>query len=77
MPRSPNIRTTAEARQCEEADPSCSASTLSNEEYASLLDAAMRFFDKQVGPCVAAMVSCGLAAGFRSDDCKTPDTSWS
>ncbi|DBB12013.1 TPA: hypothetical protein ACH3X3_006131 [Trebouxia sp. C0006] len=38
---------TAEARQCEEADPSCSASTLSNEEYASLLDAAMRFPDKQ------------------------------
>ena len=32
----------------EEADPSCSASTLSNEEYASLLDAAMRFPDKQV-----------------------------
>ncbi|DBA85720.1 TPA: hypothetical protein ACH3X1_005289 [Trebouxia sp. C0004] len=32
----------------EEADPSCSASTLSNEEYASLLDAAMRFFDKQM-----------------------------
>ena len=31
-----------------EADPSCSASTLSNEEYASLLDAAMRFPDKQV-----------------------------
>ncbi|KAL3134421.1 hypothetical protein ABBQ38_006482 [Trebouxia sp. C0009 RCD-2024] len=59
---------TAEARQCEEADPSCSASTLSNEEYASLLDAAMRFPDKQVGLCVAAMVSCGLAAGFRSDD---------
>ncbi|KAL3144258.1 hypothetical protein ABBQ32_004031 [Trebouxia sp. C0010 RCD-2024] len=42
---------TAEARQCEEADPSCSASTLSNEEYASLLDAAMRFPDKQVRPC--------------------------
>ncbi|KAL3134335.1 hypothetical protein ABBQ38_006592 [Trebouxia sp. C0009 RCD-2024] len=59
---------TAEARQCEEADPSCSASTLSNEEYASLLDAAMRFPDKQVGVCVAAMVSCGLVAGFRSDD---------
>ncbi|DBA77959.1 TPA: hypothetical protein ACH3X1_009119 [Trebouxia sp. C0004] len=39
---------TAEARQCEEADPSCSASTLSNEEYASLLDAAMRFPDKQI-----------------------------
>ncbi|KAL3134554.1 hypothetical protein ABBQ38_006395 [Trebouxia sp. C0009 RCD-2024] len=39
---------TAEARQCEEADPSCSASTLSNEEYASLLDAAMRFPDKQM-----------------------------
>ncbi|DBA70891.1 TPA: hypothetical protein ACH3X2_011339 [Trebouxia sp. C0005] len=52
----------------EEADPSCSASTLSNEEYASLLDAAMRFPDKQVGLCVAAMASCGLAAGFRSDD---------
>ena len=32
----------------EEADPSCFASTLSNEEYASLLDAAMRFSDKQV-----------------------------
>ena len=32
----------------EDADPSCSASTLSNEEYASLLDAAMRFPDKQV-----------------------------
>ncbi|KAL3138358.1 hypothetical protein ABBQ32_006161 [Trebouxia sp. C0010 RCD-2024] len=32
----------------EEADPSCSASTLSNEEYASLLDAAMRFPDKQI-----------------------------
>ena len=32
----------------EEADPSCSASTLSNEEYASLLDAAMRYPDKQV-----------------------------
>ncbi|KAL3136159.1 hypothetical protein ABBQ32_007176 [Trebouxia sp. C0010 RCD-2024] len=32
----------------EEADPSCSASTLSNEEYASLLDAAMRFPGKQV-----------------------------
>jgi len=32
----------------EEADPSCSASTLSNEEYSSLLDAAMRFPDKQV-----------------------------
>ena len=32
----------------EEADPSCSASTLSNEEYASLLDAAMHFPDKQV-----------------------------
>ncbi|KAL3144573.1 hypothetical protein ABBQ32_004298 [Trebouxia sp. C0010 RCD-2024] len=59
---------TAEARQCEEADPSCSASTLSNEEYASLFDAAMRFPDKQVGLCVAAMVSCGLMAGFRSDD---------
>ncbi|DBA96412.1 TPA: hypothetical protein ACH3X1_015308 [Trebouxia sp. C0004] len=39
---------TAEARQCEEADPSCSASTLSNKEYASLLDAAMRFPDKQI-----------------------------
>ncbi|KAL0037583.1 hypothetical protein WJX77_003742 [Trebouxia sp. C0004] len=59
---------TAEARQCEEADPSCSASTLSNEEYASLLDAAMRFPDRQVGLCVAAMVSCGLMAGYRSDD---------
>ncbi|DBB06124.1 TPA: hypothetical protein ACH3X3_009680 [Trebouxia sp. C0006] len=59
---------TAEARQCEEADPSCSASTLSNEEYASLLDAAMRFPDKQVGLCVAAMVSCGTMAGYRSDD---------
>ncbi|KAL3154348.1 hypothetical protein ABBQ32_013828 [Trebouxia sp. C0010 RCD-2024] len=59
---------TAEARQCGEADPSCSASTLSNEEYASLLDSAMRFPDKQVGLCVAAMVTCGLAAGFRSDD---------
>ncbi len=35
----------------EEADPSCSASTLSNEEYASLLDAAMRFPDKQVHLC--------------------------
>ncbi|KAL3134708.1 hypothetical protein ABBQ32_007711 [Trebouxia sp. C0010 RCD-2024] len=33
-----------------------------------MLDAAMRFPDKQVGLCVAAMVSCGLAAGFRSDD---------
>ncbi len=32
----------------EEADPSCSASTLSNEQYSSLLDAAMRFPDKQV-----------------------------
>ena len=32
----------------EEADPSCSASTLSNEEYSSLLDAAMHFPDKQV-----------------------------
>ena len=32
----------------EEADPSCSASTLSNEEYASLLDAAMRLPDRQV-----------------------------
>ena len=32
----------------EEADPSCSASTLSNDEYASLLDAAMRYPDKQV-----------------------------
>ncbi|DBA77964.1 TPA: hypothetical protein ACH3X1_009124 [Trebouxia sp. C0004] len=31
----------------EEADPSCSAGTLSNEEYASLLEAAMRFLDKQ------------------------------
>ncbi|DBB01051.1 TPA: hypothetical protein ACH3X1_000951 [Trebouxia sp. C0004] len=59
---------TAEARQCEEADPSCSASILSNEEYASLLEAAMRCPDKQVGLCMAAMVSCGLAAGFRSDD---------
>ncbi|KAL0034258.1 hypothetical protein WJX77_005841 [Trebouxia sp. C0004] len=59
---------TAEARQCEEADPSCSASTLSNEEYSSLLDAAMRFPDKQVGLCVAAMVSCGMMAGYRSDD---------
>ncbi|KAL0021239.1 hypothetical protein WJX79_007883 [Trebouxia sp. C0005] len=47
---------TAEARQCEEADPSCSASTLSNEEYASLLDAAMCYPDKQVGLCVAAMI---------------------
>ncbi|KAL0047488.1 hypothetical protein WJX82_004722 [Trebouxia sp. C0006] len=28
----------------------------------------MRFPDKQVGLCVAAMVSCGLAAAFRSDD---------
>ncbi|KAL0038721.1 hypothetical protein WJX79_004867 [Trebouxia sp. C0005] len=28
----------------------------------------MRFPDKQVGLCVAAMASCGLAAGFRSDD---------
>ncbi|DBB10688.1 TPA: hypothetical protein ACH3X3_007189 [Trebouxia sp. C0006] len=52
----------------EEADPSCSASTLSNEEYSSLLDAAMRFPDKQVGLCVAAMVSCGMMAGYRSDD---------
>ncbi|KAL3134308.1 hypothetical protein ABBQ38_006570 [Trebouxia sp. C0009 RCD-2024] len=51
----------------EEADPSCSR-TLSNEEYASLLDAAMRFPDKQVGLCVAAMVSCGMMAGYRSDD---------
>ncbi|KAL0047714.1 hypothetical protein WJX82_010234 [Trebouxia sp. C0006] len=59
---------TAEARQCEAADPSCSASTLSNEEYSSLLDAAMRFPDKQVGLCVAAMVSCGTMAGYRSDD---------
>ncbi|KAL3160455.1 hypothetical protein ABBQ32_010774 [Trebouxia sp. C0010 RCD-2024] len=58
---------TAEARY-EGADPSCSASTLSNEEYASLLEAAIRYPDKQVGLCVAAMVSCGLAAGFRSDD---------
>ena len=32
----------------EEADPSCSASTLSNEVYSSLLDAGMRFPDKQV-----------------------------
>ena len=32
----------------EEADPSCSDSTLSNEEYASLLDATMRFPDMQV-----------------------------
>ena len=32
----------------EGADPSCSASTLSNEEYASLLEAAMRYPDKQV-----------------------------
>ena len=32
----------------EEADPSCSASTLSNEEYASLLEAAMRYPDQQV-----------------------------
>ncbi|KAL3135265.1 hypothetical protein ABBQ38_006238 [Trebouxia sp. C0009 RCD-2024] len=59
---------TAEARQCEEPDPSCSASTLSSEKYASLLKAAMCYPDKQVGLCVAAMVSCGLAAGFRSDD---------
>ncbi|KAL0022349.1 hypothetical protein WJX77_002918 [Trebouxia sp. C0004] len=51
---------TAEARQCEDADPSCSASTLSNEEYASLLDAAMRFPDKQVGLCVAAMVAATM-----------------
>ncbi|KAL0025005.1 hypothetical protein WJX77_010916 [Trebouxia sp. C0004] len=57
---------TAEVRQCKEADPSCSASTLSNEEYSSLLDAAMRFPDKQVGLCVAAMVSCGTMAGYRS-----------
>ncbi|KAL3156250.1 hypothetical protein ABBQ32_012525 [Trebouxia sp. C0010 RCD-2024] len=58
---------TAEARQCEAADPSCSASTLSNEEYASLLEAAKRFPDKQVGLCVAAMVSCGLAADDLQD----------
>ena len=32
----------------EEADPSCSANTLSNKEYASLLNAAMRFPDKEV-----------------------------
>ena len=32
----------------EDADPSCAASTLNNEEYASLLDAAMRYPDKQV-----------------------------
>ncbi|DBA92460.1 TPA: hypothetical protein ACH3X1_002693 [Trebouxia sp. C0004] len=32
----------------EGADPSCSASTLSNEEYASLLEAAMRYPDKQL-----------------------------
>ncbi|KAL3155929.1 hypothetical protein ABBQ32_012927 [Trebouxia sp. C0010 RCD-2024] len=51
---------TAEARQCEEVDPSCSASTLSNEEYASLLDAAMRFPDKQV---FAQVRSCACYAG--------------
>ncbi|KAL3134237.1 hypothetical protein ABBQ38_006668 [Trebouxia sp. C0009 RCD-2024] len=38
---------TAEVCQSEGADPSCSATTLSNEEYASLLEAAMRYPDKQ------------------------------
>ncbi|KAL3144589.1 hypothetical protein ABBQ32_004313 [Trebouxia sp. C0010 RCD-2024] len=42
---------TAQARHCEGADPSSSASTLSNEEYASLLEAAMRYPDKQVTSC--------------------------
>ncbi|KAL0024010.1 hypothetical protein WJX77_008267 [Trebouxia sp. C0004] len=28
----------------------------------------MRYPEKQVGLCVAAMVSCGLMAGYRSDD---------
>ena len=33
----------------EDADPSSSASTLSEEEYASVLDAAMRYPEQQVG----------------------------
>ena len=32
----------------EDADPSSCASTLSDEEYASVLDAAMRYPDQQV-----------------------------
>ncbi|KAK9823177.1 hypothetical protein WJX72_000856 [[Myrmecia] bisecta] len=59
---------TAEARRSEGADPSCSSTTLSAEEYAALLDTAMRYPDQQVGLCVAAMVSVSLTAGFRSDD---------
>ncbi|KAK9828693.1 hypothetical protein WJX72_001559 [[Myrmecia] bisecta] len=59
---------TAEARRSEDADPSCSSTTLSAEEYAALLDAAMRYPDQQVGLCVAAMVSVSLTAGCRSDD---------
>ncbi|KAK9823178.1 hypothetical protein WJX72_000856 [[Myrmecia] bisecta] len=57
---------TAEARRSEGADPSCSSTTLSAEEYAALLDTAMRYPDQQVGLCVAAMVSVSLTAGFRS-----------
>ncbi|KAK9830084.1 hypothetical protein WJX72_009688 [[Myrmecia] bisecta] len=59
---------TAEARRSDDADPSCSSTTLSAEEYAELLEAAMRYPDQQVGLCVAAMVSVSLTAGFRSDD---------
>ncbi|KAK9807026.1 hypothetical protein WJX72_010974 [[Myrmecia] bisecta] len=59
---------TAEARRSDDADPSCSSTTLSAEEYAQLLEAAMRYPDQQVGLCVAAMVSVSLTAGFRSDD---------
>ncbi|KAK9803032.1 hypothetical protein WJX72_008911 [[Myrmecia] bisecta] len=59
---------TAEARRSYDADPSCSSTTLSAEEYAELLEAAMRYPDQQVGLCVAAMLSVSLTAGFRSDD---------
>ncbi|KAK9805509.1 hypothetical protein WJX72_002098 [[Myrmecia] bisecta] len=59
---------TAEARRSDDADPSCSSTTLSAEEYGALLDAAMRYPDQQVGLCVAAMMSVSLTAGFRSDD---------
>ncbi|DBB02851.1 TPA: hypothetical protein ACH3X1_013458 [Trebouxia sp. C0004] len=52
----------------EEADPSCSASTLSNEEYASMLDAAMRFPDKQVMHLMRCTGTVSLAAAACSMD---------
>ncbi|DBA84416.1 TPA: hypothetical protein ACH3X1_006052 [Trebouxia sp. C0004] len=60
----------------EEADPSCFASTLSNEEYASLLDAAMRFLTSSVPAKPLPMQILALAnnAG-KANQVSSPQTS--